>query len=107
MISDYSGIIYDFTFLCDKPVIYVKAGIDLRPYDAYDLNGKNLWLFDNTDTFGTELKEEQFKDIKNFISSLSDSAELAKARKEAKEQAWMKEGNAGKEIVDYLTSIEK
>ena len=36
MISDFSGIIYDYTFLCDKPVMYVNADLDLRPYDAYD-----------------------------------------------------------------------
>ncbi|GHV79756.1 CDP-glycerol glycerophosphotransferase [Spirochaetia bacterium] len=31
MISDFSGIIFDYTFLCDKPIIYVKQKIDLRP----------------------------------------------------------------------------
>ena len=107
MISDFSGIIYDYTFLCDKPVIYVKAGIDLRPYDAYDLKREHLWLFKSVEKFGTELKEDQFGDIKNFISSISDNEELAKARKQAKAEAWMYEGEAGKRVVDYLTSIEK
>ena len=107
MISDFSGIIYDYTFLCDKPVIYVKAGIDLRPYDYYDLKKTKLWLLESAAEFGTELKEEQFADIKSFISSLSDSEELAKARKKAKAEAWMYEGEAGKRVVDYLTSIEK
>ncbi|GMO18290.1 MAG: CDP-glycerol glycerophosphotransferase family protein [Termitinemataceae bacterium] len=31
MISDFSGIIYDYIFLFDKPVIYVNNQIDLRP----------------------------------------------------------------------------
>lgn len=28
MISDFSGIIYDYTFLCDKPVMYVNSDMD-------------------------------------------------------------------------------
>src|SRR5574344_2950593 len=68
MISDFSGIIYDYTFLCDKPVMYVNAALDLRPYDAYDLDGgKNIWQFAVLKKIGIELKEEYFADIKKVI----------------------------------------
>jgi len=102
MISDFSGIIFDYTFLCDKPVMYVNAGMDLRPYDAYDLGDKELWQYSVHRTFGTELKEEQFANIKEVIQSMSDSKKLEKARHEAKATAWMHEGEAGKRIADYM-----
>lgn len=102
MISDFSGIIFDYTFLCDKPVMYVNAGMDLRPYDAYDLGDKELWQYSVLRTFGTELKEEQFENIKQVIQTMSDSKELEKARHEAKATAWMHEGEAGKRIADYM-----
>ena len=102
MISDFSGIIFDYTFLCDKPVMYVNAGMDLRPYDAYDLGDKELWQYSVLRTFGTELKEEEFANIKEVIQSMSDSKELEKARHEAKATAWMHEGEAGKRIADYM-----
>ena len=102
MISDFSGIIFDYTFLCDKPVMYVNAGMDLRPYDAYDLGNKELWQYSVLRTFGTELKEGQFANIKEVIQSMSDSKELEKARHEAKATAWMHEGEAGKRIADYM-----
>lgn len=103
MISDFSGIIYDYTFLCDKPVMYVNADMDLRPYDAYDIDGgKNIWQFAILKKFGIELKEEHFADIKSVIQNASDSPELAKARKEAKETAWMYPGKAGKNVVDFM-----
>ncbi len=102
MISDFSGIIFDYTFLCDKPVMYVNAGMDLRPYDAYDLGDKELWQYKVLREFGTELKEEQFPKIKEVIQSLSDSKELAEKRHAAKAQAWMHEGEAGKNIADYM-----
>lgn len=108
MISDFSGIIFDYTFLCDKPVMYVNAGMDLRPYDAYDLDGKELWQYSVLRNFGTELKEEQFANIKEVIQSVSDSKELEEARHAAKAEAWMHEGEAGKNIVDFMISkVEK
>ena len=104
MISDFSGIIYDYTFLCDKPVMYVNAQLDLMPYDAWDLpeQGKNIWQFTTLKEIGIELKEEQFYNIKDVIQSASDSTELAQKRHTAKAQAWMNEGNAGKAVVDFM-----
>lgn len=108
MISDFSGIIFDYTFLCDKPVMYVNAGMDLRPYDAYDLDGKELWQYSVLRKFGTALKEEQFANIKEVIQSVSDSKELEEARHAAKAEAWMHEGEAGKNIADFMISkVEK
>jgi len=104
MISDFSGIIYDFTFLFDKPVMYVNASMDLRPYDAYDLN-KTIWQFQVLKQFGIELKEADFGNIKTVIQNASDSSELAAARKSAKAQGWMHEGEAGKNVADFMCSI--
>lgn len=103
MISDFSGIIYDYTFLCDKPVMYVNAELNLMPYDAYDLDGgKNIWQFTTLKSMGIELKEEQFADIKTVIQNASDSKELADLRHKAKAEAWMNEENAGKAIVEFM-----
>ncbi|MBP5447060.1 MAG: CDP-glycerol glycerophosphotransferase family protein, partial [Treponema sp.] len=104
MISDFSGIIFDYTFLRDKPVMYVQAGMNLMPYDAYDLpnHGENLWQFETLKKIGLELDESQFDNIKEVIQNASDSAELAAGRKRSKEEAWMHIGQAGKNIADYM-----
>ena len=102
MISDFSGIIFDYTFLCDKPVLYINDGMDLRPYDAYDLGNKKLWQYSSLEKFGKKLDEKDFDNIKEVIQNMSDSKELADARKTAKAQAWMYEGQAGKRIVDFM-----
>lgn len=101
MISDFSGIIFDYTFLCDKPVMFVKANMDLKPYDAYDLE-KELWQFSTLEKMGIELNENDFENIKEVIQNASDSEELKKERKIAKETAWMHQGEAGKNIADYM-----
>lgn len=107
MISDFSSIIYDYTFLCDKPVMYVNAALDLRMYDAsevYNPDGsvKKAWQFETIEKIGIELKEEQFAKIKQVIQEASDSPALAAARKAAKEQAWMHIGSAAKNIADFM-----
>ena len=107
MISDFSSIIYDYTFLCDKPVMYVNADLDLRMYDAsevYNPDGsvKKAWQFETIEKIGIELKEEQFAKIKQVIQEASDSPALAAARKAAKEQAWMHIGSAAKNIADFM-----
>ena len=107
MISDFSGIIFDYTFLCDKPVMYVNTDMDLRPYDAYDLN-KPLWQFTILEKMGIKLEERDFGRIKDIIQSAGDSPELAAARREAKSTAWMHTGEAGRNIADFMTAtVEK
>ena len=105
MISDFSGIVYDYIFLMDKPVIYVKQGMDLRAYDADDLGEdalEKLWLFKTLRETGIELKEEQFDTIGEVIKTALKSESLKEARKKAREEAWQFPGEAGKRIADYM-----
>ena len=102
MISDFSGIIFDYTFLCDKPVMYVSADMDLMPYDAYDLNNQYKNWFDALEYMYKQIDEKDFDNIKEVIQNASDSPELAAQRKIAKETAWMHIGEAGKRIADYM-----
>jgi hypothetical protein len=108
MISDFSGIIFDYLFLFDKPVMYVKQGLDLRPYDADDLGdaaGGELWQFKTLGEAGIELKEELFDSIGDVIQNAADSTELKKAREQAKNTAWQFQGEAGKRAADFMLSL--
>lgn len=109
MISDFSGIIFDYTFLFDKPVMYLNHGFDLRPYDAGDLGedaaGK-LWQFKVLKEIGIELTEDDLPRIGDVLKNASDSEALRLARKKAKDTAWQYRGEAGKRIVDFMTSVQ-
>jgi hypothetical protein len=108
MISDFSGIIFDYAFLFDKPVLYVSQKIDMRPYDADDLYtesggaAENLWQFKTLRNIGVELKEEMFDSIAGVIKAITDSAELKAARQKAKAEAWQYEGETGKRAADFM-----
>ncbi len=103
MISDFSGIVYDYTFLCDKPVMYANAEMDLLPYDIYD-TGHEPWAVTTLQKIGIPIKEEDFENIAEVIKNASDSPELAKLRAHYKAEAWQHIGEAGKLTADYMIS---
>jgi len=104
MISDFSGIIFDYMFLRDKPVLYVNQDFDLRPYDADDL-GHELWQFKTIKEAGIELKEEHFPIIIEIIKNAGDNETLKLTRKKARETAWQHPGEAGKRIFNFMNGI--
>ena len=106
MISDFSGIIYDYTFLCDKPVMYVNADMDLRMYDAWYVPGQKPWQVNAVKKFGIELKESQFSNIKEIIQNARDSKELEDLRHKAKNEAWENIGFAGEKVYEFMVSRE-
>ena len=103
MISDFSGIVYDYTFLCDKPVMYANAEMDLLPYDIYD-TGHEPWAVTTLQKIGIPIKEEDFTNIAEVIKNASDSPELAKLRAHYKAEAWQHIGEAGIRTADYMIS---
>lgn len=103
MISDFSGIIYDYTFLCDKPVIYANAEMDLLPYDIYD-TGHKPWAVTTLNEIGIKLEEKDFPNIVEIIKNAADSPKLAELRAKYKAQAWQHIGESGKLTADFMIS---
>lgn len=101
MISDFSGVIFDYAFVFNKPVIYAEVNFDSSPYDAAWLDDEK-WMIKNLNKIGYPLKEEDFDRMQdildNSISNFSKSDDLAYIRS----QCWSNIGNAKTKIVDYL-----
>lgn len=104
MISDFSGIVYDYTFLCDKPVMYANSEMDLLPYDIYD-TGHEPWAVTTLQKIGIPIQEKDFENIAEVIKNASDSPELAKLRAHYKAEAWQHIGEAGKLTADYMIKV--
>ncbi|MDR1420834.1 MAG: CDP-glycerol glycerophosphotransferase family protein [Treponema sp.] len=101
MISDFSGIIFDYVFLCDRPVIYVKQGFDLRPYDADDLDHE-IWQFAILREIGLELSEGDFGAIGDIVKKAGDNEAMKLARRKARDTAWQYRGEAGKRVAGFM-----
>lgn len=103
MITDFSGIIFDYTFIFDKPLIYADTTMDLAPYDAAWID-EPLWRLEILPELGKKLEESDFDNIKEVIDSVSDSEVYKAGRKKYSDIAWQCKGEAAKNTVDYLVA---
>ncbi len=106
MISDYSGVVFDFSLVFDKPIIYADTQFDDSPYDAHWIDD-DLWTFKVLPKIGMQLTKENVKNIKQLIDDCLVSPEFASARKEAVKQSWEHIGQAANLIADYLIDKQK
>ena len=101
MITDFSGVIYDYTLIFDKPIIYANASFDHAPYDSAWLE-EPLWKFQIIPKLGKELWEQDFHNLKEIIDKAIDNEQFAEGREQARKEAWMYPGEAAKRTVDYM-----
>ena len=103
MISDFSGVIYDYALIFEKPIIYAKAVFDSSPYDAAWID-EEKWMIRMLPKLGQELNEADFPNIKDIIEKNLNSKDFKTNLEEIKKQAWCEEGHAAKNIADYMIS---
>ena len=103
MISDFSGVIFDYTFLFDHPFLYLNSSFDAKPYDSYDIE-EQPWKFRVLPEIGIELLESDFADIENVLIEATKSQALEENRKHAKETAWQYQGESGEKVAEFLLS---
>lgn len=106
MISDFSGIIFDYVFLFNNPLLFVDVNFDKTPYDLDDLPHE-AWQFETLNKIGVQIKEEDFSNIKSIIENSVSSEQLINNRQIAKSEAWMYQNESARRVVDFLISKKK
>jgi hypothetical protein len=106
MISDFSGIIFDYAFLFDRPVLYHNASFNMEMYDAGDLDHEP-WKIEAVKRFGVKLSADDLSRIKEIIENAVSDNSLSQERKKAKETAWQNIGYSGRSVVDALVEIRE
>ena len=101
LISDFSGVTFDFSLIYDKPVIYTTPNFDLGPYDAWWMD-EPLWTTTILPHIGAELTEDKMDSLKELIDTCIEDPRYAEGRKKAKEETWANAGAGAKAVADYL-----
>lgn len=101
LISDFSGVIFDFSLIYGKPVIYTDPNFDVGVYDAWWLDTP-LWTTTALPRIGQQLSEENFGNIKEIIDTCIEDAHYAQGLAEVKAETWAHEGEGARRAVDYL-----
>ena len=106
LISDFSGVIFDFTLIYDKPVIYTDPNFDLSLYDAWWLNTP-LWTESALPRLGRQLTEESMADLKGLIDSCLEDPRYEEGRRSVKEETWAHFGLGAEKAAEYLIKKQK
>ena len=106
MISDFSGIIFDYAFLFNNPIFYVDVQFDKTPYDMDDVPNE-AWVFETLKQIGVQINQDDFDSIKDIIEKAISNEDLISAREKAKNEAWMYQNESARRVVDFLISKKK
>lgn len=105
LISDFSGVLFDFSLVYNKPVIYTETeNFDNSPYDNAWLD-EQMWSFKVLPSIGKKLTVDNFENIGNLIDECingSDKDSLSKGRDDARSETWCNIGHGAEKVADYL-----
>lgn len=101
LISDFSGVIFDFCLIFDKPVIYTDPQFDISPYDAWWLKTP-LWTVSALPRLGCQLTEDNMEHLQELINTCLTDPRYAEGRRSVKEETWCHVGEGATRTVDYL-----
>ena len=101
MISDYSGVIFDYSLVFNKPVLYFRNEIKNDMNDSWFLNHE-IYRYKAMRCLGVELNKLDFNNLQNIIDNSISSKELLSKRNEIRDIVWQNRGKAAKAVVDYL-----
>ena len=106
LISDFSGVIFDFSLVFGRPVIYADTSFDKSPYDACWLD-EELWTFRTLPKIGRQLKEEDLDSLRDIIDEMLGDVRFPEALEAAREETWAHIGSSAERIADYLIEKQK
>ena len=105
MISDFSGVIFDFCLVFRKPVIYADTAFDKGPYDAWWLD-EELWTFETLPKIGRPLTPDTLGSLKELADSMLNNPQYQEAIEKVSNETWAYRGESATRIVDYLMNKE-
>lgn len=101
MVSDFSGVAFDFALVYNKPIIYTDPKIDISVYDAWWLD-KPLWTASALPRLGRELTDENMENLKELIDNCLEDSQYTQGREEVKAETWAYTGEGAARVADYL-----
>lgn len=102
MISDYSGVIFDFSFIFEKPIIYTETEPDWRKQDVAWLKEPKWWASELLTQIGIELHTSELNDLPEIITGIVNCSEYKASIRKARDTYWQNRGHAAETVVDYL-----
>lgn len=104
MVSDLSGIAFDFVFLFERPAITLKYSVNKIGQDAADLPWE-LWELTVLDTIGTRLEESELERLPTVIEQELGKSDRREQIRQLRDESVANFGCAAKDAASELLRI--
>lgn len=101
LISDFSGVMFDYTLVFDKPILYTNTDFKKNPYDAFWID-EPLWTFEILPSLGLELNDENASHVKDLIDKCIEDSSFAEGRDKARAETWVHIGEGAERSADFI-----
>lgn len=105
MISDLSGVIFDYAFVFEKPVITMQFEVNLLGTEANDLP-EPVWELGVLNIIGQQITVEQLADLPSLVQKLTKNACIKQNIIELRDKSLFHYRQAGEVIAQQLVDIQ-
>lgn len=104
LVSDLSGIIFDYAFILERPVIMVDFEVNVRGKDAADLPW-TAWELQVMPRLGAQISPEQAADLPAVLASLPTQENFAKEIRALRDESLVNFGRTGEAAAEQLAAL--
>ena len=101
LISDFSSVVFDYTLVFGRPIIYADFDFDSIVYDQ-DWLDEECWPIRMLPKLGTKLEEKDFGRIGDVIDEALKSKSIEEGIREVKSLSWADPGESAENAAGYL-----
>lgn len=106
LVSDLSGIVFDFAFLFEKPVVTIKADLNRLGLEAADLPW-DPWELTVLDVIGYQIGEEDIDRLPAILDSVVKEKQKIVDIRQLREDCAVNFGCAAESVADQLLHIRQ
>ncbi len=108
MVTDISGVIFDYAFLFEKPIFLVNAEYNLGGYDVIDIDGGRVWDLDKSKEITRIVKPEEIQNLAGIVKSEIGNADIYRDKiRKIKNEEIYNFGHAGEAAAKQLAEMLK
>ena len=108
MVTDISGVIFDYAFLFEKPIFLVNAEYNLGGYDVIDIDGGRVWDLDKSKEITRIIKPEEIQNLAGIVKSEIGNADIYRDKiRRIKNEEIYNFGHAGEAAAKQLVEMLK
>ncbi|MCG3865297.1 MULTISPECIES: CDP-glycerol glycerophosphotransferase family protein [unclassified Photobacterium] len=105
MISDLSGVIFDYAFVFEKPVITMQFEVNLLGTEANDLPNK-VWELQVLDKIGKQISVDELNTLPELVQSLTNNTNIHRDIITLRDASLFNYRHSGEIIAQQLINIQ-